>query len=34
MKNIVIQSRSGVNQFNDIDLAERHAKLNVPAFTG
>jgi hypothetical protein len=31
VKSFVIQSRSGVDQFNDIDLAERHAKLNAPA---
>jgi hypothetical protein len=31
MKSFVIQSRSGVDQFNDFDLAERHAKLNASA---
>lgn len=31
MKAFVIQSRAGIDQFNDFDLAERHCRLNAPA---
>lgn len=30
LKNFVVQTRAGVDQFNDIDLAERHCRLNSP----